>query len=278
MGGDYNTPTPQGSGKVLKNYTKYLPGLLSATSGEIPEVAQNTFNATAQTEPQYQQLNTDITRQFAPQLAEINSGVQRQQAIAGANTNREVLQGAGGDAARAADSLNRSINPNFYRLSDAAADKSADLLNSVNLHGLSPGEAAAVERSNNQGLTRTGNLGNNNATNIIANALNFGGAFNNKLNAASNAIQTANQTATNSSNTGFNPINIAFGQPSTSGATQLQQSGAGTQQGTQQGALGFGTGMLSNMAGMNNAAITGAYNEETGNSIPSYLGGLPSYS
>lgn len=72
-------------------------------------------------------------------------------------------------------------------------------VNAINLGGLSPGEANAVERSTNQQNLATGNLGNSNATNTISNAMDFGGAFNNKiplLNASTNAASTAANAGT----------------------------------------------------------------------------------
>lgn len=276
MGGSYGAPKPEKTGKMLQAYQQYLPGVLRATSAEVPRLAADQFAATALTEPAYQQLNADLTAEFAPQLAEVNSQVQRINAIRGAETNVAQLEGPGRDAAIAADRVAREANPNYYKVADAASNKAAEMLGSFNLNGLSPGEANAVERSLNQTNTSSGNLGLTNPTNIIANAMNFGGAFNNKVDRLNNALQTANSTATSSQNTGFNPVNIALGQPNVGNQTQFQQSGA--QGGASQGALGFGQGLLSNQFGMNSAAISGAYSRANANSIPAYMGAMPSYS
>lgn len=255
---------------------QYLPSVLRATSSQSLPLAQDQLAATQATEPAYQQLNADLTAQYAPSLARTNAEVQRIQSLEGAETNRQQLVGAGGDAARAAMSLDRETNPDYWKVQDAASNKAVDLLGAVNLNGLSPGEAAAVERSLNQNNTSTGNLGVNNATNTVANAMQFGGAFNSKLDRAANAITTATGTAQGARNTGFSPVNVALGQPSTSGMTQFQQSGS--QGGATQGALSFGSGLLSDRFGMNSAAIGAAASRANANSVPSYIGSMPSYS
>jgi len=78
----------------------------------------------------------------------------------------------------------------------AAANKGgAEGVNAINLNGLSPGEANAIERSSNQGQFASGNLGNSNALNTASNAMNFGGAFNNKIGILNNATNAASGAA-----------------------------------------------------------------------------------
>jgi len=96
--------------------------------------------------------------------------------------------------------------------SNAAAQGGAAAVNAINLNGLSPGEAAATERSLNQSNTSTGNLGLLNPTNTISNAMNFGGAFNSKIplmegavNAAAAGSNAAN-TTTGTTASLFNPV------------------------------------------------------------------------
>jgi len=93
------------------------------------------------------------------------------------------------------------------------------------MNGLSGGEQAAVERSTAQSNAGTGNLGLNNATNVISNAMNFGDAYHQKQDSLKSALGAANQTATSAQNTGFNPVNIALGQPN---ASTMGNFGTGT--------------------------------------------------
>jgi hypothetical protein len=138
------------------------------------------------------------------------------------NYGPEQMQGAG--VASLDQMLNQMLNPNYYS-SQSAATTGANSgvgaaqagINAVGLGGLSPGEEAATERSLNQSLAGTGNLGNNNPTNTIANALNFGGAFNNKLGlyqSALGGLNSATGSASGSANSasgnaGFSPTGTA---------------------------------------------------------------------
>jgi len=90
----------------------------------------------------------------------------------------------------------------------AAANQGAVAgVNAINMNGLSPGEANAVERSTNQGNLATGNLGNSNATNAIGNAMNFGGAFNSKI----PLLNASTNTATGVANAGTNILGTSLG-------------------------------------------------------------------
>ena len=108
---------------------------------------------------------------------------------------------------------------------NAAVTGATQGVNAINLSGLSPGEAAATERANNQNLSSTGNLGLNNGTNAISNAMNFGGAFNSKLgllNNATNAASTAANAANNTTETAtsfFNPISSNANQTTAASAS-----------------------------------------------------------
>jgi len=86
----------------------------------------------------------------------------------------------------------------------AAANKGAvEGVNAIDMTGLSPGEYNATERSLNQSNQATGNTGVNNGTNTVRNAMDFGGAFNNKVSLLNNATNTA----TNAANAGSSALN-----------------------------------------------------------------------
>lgn len=275
-GGSYGTPKPEKTSAILQSYAQYLPQVLQATNSQAVPTAQANLAADQATAGGEQQLNTDLTRQFAPQLAAINSQVQDQQAQAGSASVAKELAGSGADAASAATALSRANNPDYWKTQDAAAKSSQDLLGSYNLNGLSPGESNAVERSTNQSNTATGNLGLANPTNTVSNALNFGAAFDAKRAAMNTAIGTANNTATSSMNNGVNPVGVATMQPGTTGATQFAPSTTGSTGASS--ALNFGTGLLGNQFSQNNATIGAAASRANANSVPAFMGAVPSYS
>jgi len=276
MGGTYNAPSAQPSAGVLSDYVNYLPSLINATGNTLPGLAQSQFNSTLATQPLYNALNLQQAQNYSLPLAQVGQDVQRSNALAGGRTNFESILGPGGASALAAGGLARLSNPNYYNVQDRASNQAGNLLDSINLKGLSPGEANAIERGTNQGMQGTGNLGLRNNTNTIANAINFGGAYNQKLGILGNALGAANGVATSAQNTGFNPVNIALGQPNTStmanfGTSTFSPTNAGTQAGATGAGFGFGQGTLGAQAGMNNAATGGAYGLANANSIPSYM-------
>lgn len=275
MGQSYGTPKPENTKQMLQAYAQYLPSVLQATNSQAVPTAQATLAADQATAGGEAQLNTDLTRQYAPQLAAINSGIQDQQTQAGSRTVANELAGSGADAARAGRALLDETNPEYAKTISASSKAAQDLIGSYNLNGLSPGEAAAVERSANQTNSGTGNLGLANPTNVVSNAMNFGDAFNSKRAALNTAIGTGNATASTAS-AGFNPLGIATAQPGTSGLTQFQQSGTGTQGASS--ALQFGQGLLGTQGAVNSTAIGAAASRANANSVPSYIGSMPSYS
>ncbi len=189
------TPVSESTDQMLQAYSKNLPGLMGTYNAQQTPTAQAQLAAQQATQPGYDALNLSQYNQMAPAYA--NSQ---------ANTNLGLINGSGADIAKSGVALNNALNPSMA----AATNRTQDLLGAINLNGLSPGESNAVERSNNQNLTSTGNLGVNNGTNTISNAMNFGGAFNNKVGMLGNAIGTATGTA-NAQNSQVNPTALATG-------------------------------------------------------------------
>ena len=90
----------------------------------------------------------------------------------------------------------------------AANTQATNLVDAINLNGLSPGEYNATERAVNQGNVATGNLGNPNAMTSLSNALDFGGAFNSKIPLLGSALGAATNVS-GQQNTQFNPLTTA---------------------------------------------------------------------
>jgi hypothetical protein len=176
---------------------------------------------------------------------------QTQEAMGRGNLAQLVPGSTGANVAAAGTALNRESNPEYYgalgsagtNLSNATNASNSNLaaannlVNSVNLRGLSPGEYNATERGLNQYNTGTGNAGLANPTNAISNAMNFGGAFNNKvgiakdaIGAQSNAISAAGGLtnagsglagASSPNTSGFNAVLTALGGGNTFGNSFL---------------------------------------------------------
>jgi len=235
---------PQG---MVDLYLKSLPQITQATAAQAPTVANSIAQGVASAAPTYSQTGLDQLNQFAPGYQAAGQQLATTQAT---NTNA-LLQGAGGNAASSAVNLNNTLNP-----TQGATNKSAgDLLGAINLNGLSPGEWNSTERSVNQGNAATGNLGLNNGMNTVANAMNFGGAFNSKIPLLDNAINTASGVAT-AQNNQVNPLSAAVGASNTS-----NNFGLGTFNPTQANAnsatpFSFSSSLGSTLGGVSSAPIS----------------------
>jgi len=186
---------------------------------------------------------------------------------------QQLLPGGAGTAATAAGSaLQRSQNPEYYSAigsgtSGAAQgnDAAARMLNAINLTGLSPGEYNATERGVNQYNTGTGNAGLVNPMNTISNAMNFGGAFNNKIGIMGNALganasnigAAANIAGAASPNTsGFNPIAMALGGLGF-GANYINPITSVSKQSSSGGGSGWGISMGNQVGSSQGASASG---------------------
>ena len=212
--------------ETLDTYFKNIPGFLNVVNN--PAANQQAFDA----------LN-----QFGVPMANVGNQITAANAQAGADINRSLLTGTGAENARTAAALDREINPT----ADLARTRSADLMNSINLNGLSGGERAEVERSLNKSNTATGNLGLDNATNAVSNAMQFG----NRLGQKRQELNSYVNTGINAGNTGPNATQIALA------GTSAPQTNFGTSQFGQQNQQNtqLATSLLGNLSGIQQATI-----------------------
>ena len=211
--------TPQ---QILANYAQYLPSYLQENAGQIAPFT-NALNSSA--------LNsvTGTGGKVAQSVANLTNQVNP--AVAGALGTAGATAGAANTAVQGA----------------------ANQLGAINLNGLSPGEANATERSLNQNNTGTGNLGLLNPTNTIANAMNFGGAFNSKIPLYNTAVNTASGAAN-----AMQGANTAFGNAANT-ATNAQ-AGVNALANPTNAALGA----TFQNAGLLNTAATGNFSQNSG--------------
>ena len=205
MGGPRAGVAPDSStesmNSILQAYRANLPELLRATGEQTPALAQQELRAAQGTTGDYNQLALNQLKQYAMPFAELSRSID--------------------------DKLNPEVG--------LARSKTVDLLNSINLNGLSGGERSEVERALNQSNYATGNLGLDNATNAVQNAMQYGDRLSQKRADLAGAISTA---------TGFS----GGGAPSRFGTVSANTGMAGDNN----QALGFGSGVLGNMSGVAN--------------------------
>ena len=260
--------------KLWNTYSAYLPQIMQNTEGQETPAAQAQLAATQATQPGYNALNLQQLQQYGLPAAQVGQQIQNANALAGSQTQLNQLQGAGGQAAIYGTALNNALNP------AQAADnvQAANLVNSINLNGLSGGEQAAVERSLNQSNYATGNMGIDNATNAVSNAMQFGNALQAKRAALGSALGTATGVAS-SQNAQINPFAAATGQPNPStqsnfGTGTFNPTNTSTGTANTSNVFGFGSGMLGNQTSMQNANTQASGAMNVANSIPSYIGSL----
>lgn len=206
--------TPQ---QLLQLYGTALPSIANTSGGVISPLSTSLASGAAAANP-------ILSGSTLNQLNSMGTGY----AGAGANISNtndllsSGILGSGGAAlSGAAGNLLASSNPT----QNAANTQATNLVNSIDLNGLTGGEQEAVERSLNQSLNGTGNLGLNNATNAVSNAMNFGSALQAKRTALGSALGTA-VGVSGQQNANFNPVNTALSNPSNTnfGLTQFNPS------------------------------------------------------
>jgi hypothetical protein len=267
---------PSRQTQLWNAYGAYLPQLLGQTNQQTGSLAQQQLADTLGTQGGYNQLNLQQLLQYGLPLAQQGQQIQNSNALAGAGTNLAQLQGAGGNAAAYAQGLTNVLNPAL-----SAANRGAtSAIDAINLQGLSPGEFAATERAINQGNQGTGNLGLNNNTNTIANALNFGGAFNQKLGLMNQAVGGATGAA-NASTAAINPTAVGLSQPNMStqtnfGTTGMNFASPATQMPNTQSALNFGQSVLGGQTSLSQTGVQAGTQTGIANSNPTWVGAVGS--
>lgn len=204
-----NVSRPQLSpSQMIDLYNQALPLSLATLMNQVPGAVNQLAASANLANPLYTAGTLDQLGNYASGYQRAGANLAQQQAASTAN----LLSGAGGIAAANAAALNSALNP----VQAAANQQAQNLLGSYNLRGLSPGEQNAVERGLAQSNQGTGNLGLQNATNTVSNAMNFGNALQQKQAGLANALNAATGVAS-AQNAQFNPVNFALGAGNTAG-------------------------------------------------------------
>jgi len=240
------TTTPQATpAQMLALYDQYLPQSLATTVGQAPAVSSTLAGAAAGANPIYTQSGLNQLGAYAPGYAQ--SGINLSQQAAGGQA--QLLAGNGAITAMEGAGLNQLLNP----AQAASNGQATNLVNSINLNGLSGGEQSAVERSLGQSNYATGNLGLDNATNAVSNAMNFGNALQGKRMALGSALGAAGGVSANQQ-TQVNPVGTALGSGNTAGNFGLSQFNPTQANSTLTAPLSFGSSLGNQVAGVAGAS------------------------
>src|SRR6266550_214249 len=229
------------SSDVINTVMQNLPQYMNLVNSQLKPQAESELAASQATSPGYQKLLTKLYEQYAPRLAEAGSKAEAVSRKGTAATDVELLQGAGGQAARESQVLDKTLNPEYYKTRAAEASKLGDLLGSINLNNANP----EAERLISQENARSGNASVPSATGTVSNALSFGNELQKRRDALGSAINIASNFLQPSSGS-FNSTNIALGKGPT--GTGLSEFGGINR--TQNQAIGVGNSLTGTTAGL----------------------------
>lgn len=261
--GSNNQSTPQLTPQQFVSlYQQALPSTLATTVGQAPATTSTLANAAAGANPIYTQSGLNQLNTLAGGYQNAGANLANSQAQSTAN----LLAGPGANAAGAANNLVSQYDPTVASTNNQANN----LVNSINLNGLSGGEQAATERSLNQSNYATGNLGLDNATNAVANAMNFGNALQAKRTALGSALNTATGVTTANNNV-FNPVTTATNSGNTStnfGLGTFNPTQANSTTGT---ATSFGTSLGNQLTGIGSSQTSSGSSSAANGGISCFL-------
>jgi hypothetical protein len=244
---------PNWSG-LTQAYMSSLPQILGTTAQGQSAADIAAAKSAAAISPMYNQTALAGLQGILPAMAAAGITPQMISQLGGAGIQTGIMQGQGVPQAQAYNAAWQAANPTAAALMGPTATQTANLLNSINLQGLTPAERAEVERSLGQSQTATGNLGLDNATNAVQNAMQFGSALQAKRTALGQALGTA-QGIIQGTNTGYNPMsvmaNAGQGNIGTQAFTPVTQSG--------NQAWNMAPGALGNLTGLTQTAMGQQY-------------------
>ena len=183
-----------------------------------------------------------LAQQYVPEYGQLASDEAYRTAMRDTGQQVDVLRGPGGELIDEAYAAAQGIDPEFYRQRAQTGSGLSDLLRSMyderTLKGgdkydesrpqgyftgnLSGGEREEINRSLNQQATQAGNLNVPSMGNVVANAMTYGNAMQNRRNAFGQALQQATSFLP-ASRSGFDPMQVALGRPSTTLPTTFSQ-------------------------------------------------------
>lgn len=278
MGGDQATPSAgETTASQLQAYTQYLPGLMQTTASQILPYEQQLLEANKVLAPQQAQLQTDLYDQYGSELNRVGADIQKNNALSQAQSDLAVISGPGRDLVQQGIDTQKLADPEYYANRALAGQQVGNLLNSINVNGLSGSERSEMERALAQQQNQRGIAQAPSNISTLEAANTYGSALQNKRNALSSALDTANQFLTGGAKSGVDAFQVATGRASQPNPGNAQFTGINPNTGQQ-------TSQLSNsflQQTGENARQTNDINSQRRDSldrVTGVLGSLPSIS
>ena len=226
------TPTPSAgetTAQALEAMQAGYPGYLGMLRGEAEADAQKQLEMAQQYAPLLARQELGLATELMPRYGQIGRDETYRDRMSDAATGVDVLRGPGGAMIDETFAKARQIDPEFYGRRAQTSGMLGDLLRSFAAPGtvteqnpfgtftgaLSGSEREEIQRSLNQQRARSGGMGGPMAmTDVVANAMKFGQGVQNRRDALGRALGQATSFLP-ASRSGFDPLQVALGRPST---------------------------------------------------------------
>ncbi len=174
MGNKYQSSN-ESTAEMYKALQQYAPDALRALLPVTQEQALSQAQTDALVSPVYAQAELDLLKRFGPEANKIGSEIDRANQMAASETELALARGPGRGLVTEADTLQRMLDPEYYKSRELLGEGWKDLLGGMDPNALSGSERAEVERAASRTLGFTPS-----ATNTTANAMTFGKELQNK--------------------------------------------------------------------------------------------------
>lgn len=222
---------------MLQAYIENLPGLVRTTGEQITPYGQAQLQSQQELAPQWAALQSELYDTYGGELNRIGADILKQNALAQAGSDLAVVEGPGRELVRQGLETQRIADPEFFAAREKAGAQVGNLLDSINLGGLSGSERAEMERAlaQEQGMRGLSSAPSNIAALEAANQ--FGSALQRKRTALGEALNTASQFM-QGSRTGVDAFQVATGRASMPNPGNAQFLGANQNAGQDVMAMG----------------------------------------
>jgi hypothetical protein len=240
---------------MMQALQKNLPGLGRVMGENILPFEQAKLAASEITSPRQAELQANLYDKYGQRLNDTGNQIARNNALAQAETDKQVLAGPGKELIASALEAQRVADPEYFKTRETMAPALEKLIGSYDLTGgLSAGENAAMERSVNQGNVARGTATAPSNIATVQNAVQFGDATRRRQQENQAGMANALNVGTGflpASRTGFDPFRVATGK--SSGANTGENKLTGPMQ-VGQDTMAMGNNMFNQIAATHNNA------------------------
>lgn len=247
---------------------RQLPRILNIIQGEMPDMAQAQYDASAQVSPQYASLALALQDAFGTQMSDANARVAERNV----SNLADIVGGSGADLVRSATETAAIADPEYYRTRELLGSGLERLISGQDPNQLTEAELENVTRGVNRTNIGTGQANTGSQTATLSNALTFGDELKKKRDQFGQALGLATGSLP-AMRSGVDTFRMVTGQPGTAGLGDTRFSSP-TQTGEGENAYG----LAGNILGVGQGNV-GSFNEnqDMRGGFERVVGSLPDY-